>query len=301
MRIGVNLAFTHVAAWPGIIAMADELGIESAWIPDHFVLPETVVGGPQSDHETAIPPETPLYDCFAMLGHFAAVTERIRLGTNVYLAALRHPFTTARGFATVDHLSGGRIEMGVGAGWLGAEFEAAGTDFRRRGRMLDEALTTIRRLWSEEAIEHSGEFWRWGPVRFEPKPVQHPLPVSVGGVSTAALRRVARQGDGWIALPHETPATLAPQLEQLRAACDAEDRRDMPFVSVMTHRPPPVDELRQWEQAGVDRIICRPWQRSRTALDELRQFCDAYRGHLDEAEPVGQPAHRSSQGACTEG
>ena len=132
-----------------------------------------------------------------LIGHLAAHTTTIRLGTWVYVLPLRHPFAAARSFATLDVLSGGRAEVGVGVGWLEGEFAAAGVDFASRGRRTDEALEVCRRLWSEPTVEHHGEFFSFPPVAFEPKPIQRPWPrLHVGGESPAALRRAARFGGG---------------------------------------------------------------------------------------------------------
>ena len=130
-----------------------------------------------------------------MLGAIGAVTERIRLGTNVYNIGLRHPFVTARGAATVDIVSDGRFVFGIGASWLAAEWQAVGLDFATRGARVDESIAICRRLWTEPVVEHAGDHFTFGPVVFEPKPVQAHLPIHVGGDSDrcAATHRRARR------------------------------------------------------------------------------------------------------------
>ena len=126
------------------------------------------------------------------LSFLAGKTERIRFGTHVFNIGLRHPFVTARSVATLDIVSGGRAEFGVGASWLEAEWDAVGLDFKTRGRRVDEAITVCQRLWSDSVIEHHGENFDFGPVMFEPKPVQSPWPpMHIGGDGAAALRRAA--------------------------------------------------------------------------------------------------------------
>ena len=140
-----------------------------------------------------MPPDAPIYDAFAYLAFLAARTERVRLGTHVFNIGLRHPFTTARGVQTVDLLSNGRFEFGIGASWLEEEWKATQLDFATRGRRVDEAVEVCKRLFTEETITHHGESFSFDEVVFEPKPVQKPWPpILVGGESKAALRRAAR-------------------------------------------------------------------------------------------------------------
>ena len=130
---------------------------------------------------------------------------------------------------TLDVVSNGRAEVGVGAGWLREEWIAAGLDPATRGRRLDEALGVVKRLWSEPAVEHHGEFFDFAPVAFEPKPVQKPWPkLHVGGESDAALRRAARHGDGWLGLGHTVESVQVP-LARLRELREREERAHEPF------------------------------------------------------------------------
>ena len=165
-----------------------------------------------------MPPTTPVFDAFTYLGFLAGRTEHLRLGTHVYNLGLRHPFVAARAVQTLDLVSGGRVEFGIGASWLEQEWVAAELDFRTRGRRVDEALAVCKRLWTEDQVAHEGEFFRFDAVAFEPKPVQRPWPpILVGGESDAALRRAAHAGDGWIGMSH-TFESAAVSIERLRAA-----------------------------------------------------------------------------------
>ena len=141
-----------------------------------------------------IPPETATYDVFVSLAMVAAATSRIRVGTNVYNIGLRHPFIVARAVASLDVLSSGRLDFGIGASWLAGEWAAMQLDFETRGRRVDETIDVCRRLWSEDAVEHHGEFFDFPPVAFNPKPTQQPHPpLIVGGDARAAT---ASSGDG---------------------------------------------------------------------------------------------------------
>jgi probable F420-dependent oxidoreductase len=277
-RLGVALGRLHPAFHLEVTRLAETLGLESVWLPEHLVFPVSMAGSPfpGADHPP-VPPETPVFDCFAYLSYLAGRTERVRLGSHVYLLGLRHPFVSARAIQTLDHVSGGRALVGIGAGWLESEHRAAGVDFATRGRRLDEAIGVCKRLWTEPEVAHQGRFFAFESVRFEPKPVQRPHPpLLVGGESEAALGRAARHGDGWIGLDH-TPATVAAPLARLRALRAAAGRAELPFsVSVGCADPDP-GTLEALGRAGVERVIVSPWRRSREAPEALRRLADRLR------------------------
>jgi probable F420-dependent oxidoreductase len=276
LKLGVALGRLNPALHLEVAVLADQLGFESLWMPEHLIFPVDMAGSPYpgADHPP-VPPTTPVFDCFAWLGHLAAHTERIRLGSHVFLLALRHPFVAARAIQTLDLVSGGRAEIGIGAGWLESEFRAVGIDWKTRGRRLDEALACCKHLWSDETIEFEGEFFAFEPVAFEPKPVQRPWPpIHVGGESPAALRRAARQADGWIGLDHTPESVRAPvaKLAELRQRGETADGHfEISVGGEVANR----DDLARFAEAGVDRLIVSPWRRSREALDGLRRLADA--------------------------
>ncbi len=263
--------------WVDAALEADHLGYESCWLPEHLVFPMEIRGQlvPGEEHPP-VPPSTPIFDAAAYLSYLAGITTRIRLGTFVYVLGLRHPFVSARAFATLDIVSNGRAEVGIGAGWLETEWEAAGLDPATRGRRLDEAIVVCKKLWTEEVIEHHGEFYDFAPVMFEPKPVQKPHPpLVIGGESARALRRAAEHCDGWIGMSH-TPETAAVQVARLRELEDRYGRADRPVEITVMGTPGSPSELAAWEDAGVDRLIVVPWRRSTEAVDGLRRFADTF-------------------------
>lgn len=275
MRIGVTFARLRPSLWAQTAQLCDELGYESVWLPEHLVLPVGSTGSPFAgqDHPP-IPPDTPVFDVFTMLGFLAGRTDRLRLGTNVYNIGLRHPFTTARAVATLDQVSGGRVELGIGASWLAAEWTATGLDFHRRGQRVDEALNICQRLWTESIVEHHGTHFDFAPVMFEPKPVQQPLPISVGGDSAPALRRAALLGDGWI--PMNTSLDLLPtSLAEISRQRTEAGREGAWTTTFMGHVGSPQDVARA-AAAGVDRLVVAPWRRSAEAEQGLRAFADAF-------------------------
>jgi probable F420-dependent oxidoreductase len=278
VRFGIALGRMHPAMFVTAAEAADELGFESLWFPEHLVLPVSMHGSPFAGAEhPPVPPSTPVFDVFAYLAFLAGRTQRIRLGTHVYNLALRHPFVAARAVQTADVVSGGRLEVGVGAGWLRSEWEAAGLDFSSRGPRLDECLSVCKSLWSEERVEHRGRFFSFDPVMFEPKPLQRPHPpVSVGGESHAALRRAAAH-DGWIGLQHTPQSVQRPLqlLRQLRQETGTAGRR---FTVTVGGSVETEDDVRRFAEAGVDRIIVSPWVRTREVPQALDSFAGRFLG-----------------------
>ncbi|MCK9878489.1 LLM class F420-dependent oxidoreductase [Frankia sp. Ag45/Mut15] len=269
---GVHLGSVNPKAWVDVAVEADRLGFESVWVPEHVVVPIETSGSPfaGSDHPP-IPPNVPVHDALAMLSFIAAKTTRIKIGTNVFNIGLRHPFLTARAATTVDILSGGRLALGVGASWLRAEWDALGLDFDTRGARIDEILDVLRRLWTEEVVEHHGRFFDFGPVMFEPRPVRPSGPaLHIGGDGAAALRRAATYGTGWMPMNH-TAEQLPASLERLAALAERAGRTDPLEVTIsgQVRRP---EDIEPYVKAGVTRIIVQPWARSREAIDEMRRF-----------------------------
>jgi probable F420-dependent oxidoreductase len=273
--VGVALGRLNPAFFVEVTEEAERLGYESIWLPEHLVFPIAMSSSPLPGEEhPPVPPTTPVFDAFAYLGFLAGRTQHIRLGTHVYNLGLRHPFTAARGVQTVDLVSAGRLEFGIGASWLRQEWEAAGLDFATRGRRVDEAVAVCKRLWTEEVVEHHGEFFDFGPVAFEPKPAQRPWPpILVGGESDAALRRAARLGDGWIGIDH-TPGSVASPVARLRELLAANGREGEPFTVTIGGPVETPADLDEWAAAGVDRVIVSPWARSREAVAGLRRLAD---------------------------
>jgi len=275
MKIGIALGKAHPSRHLEITLEAERLGFESVWMPEHLIFPKDLAGSPHPGAEAPpVPPSTPVFDAFGWLCFLAGKTQRIRLGTNVYLLGLRHPFVAARAIQTLDIVSAGRAEIGIGAGWLRSEWLAAGLDPRSRGRRLDEALGVCKRLWSEEVVEHHGEFFDFGPVLFEPKPLQLPWPpLHAGGESPAALRRAATQCKGWLGLEH-TPESAAARVAALRALRQGGDLCGESIEVSVSARVRSRDDLRRLEESGVDRLVVSPWRRTREALDGMRRLAE---------------------------
>jgi probable F420-dependent oxidoreductase len=274
MHFGLHLGTVNPRGWVDVAEEADRLGFESIWLPEHLVVPFGSAGSPHhgSDHPP-IPPTVPVFDPFSALSFLAARTERIRIGTHVYNIGLRHPFITARAAATVDVLSGGRLNLGIGASWLRAEWDAVGLDFDRRGPRVDETIDVCTRLWTEEVVEHHGEFFDFGPVSFVPKPVQESGPaLHIGGDGPAALRRAATVGTGWMPMNHEL-AEIPDALSKISELA-ARAGRATPLEVTVTGNVESIEEVEAYAAVGVTRLIVRPWSRSSQAIDGMRQFAE---------------------------
>jgi probable F420-dependent oxidoreductase len=254
---------------------AERLGYESVWLPEHLVLTMAMSRSPHpGDEHPPVPPTVPIFDAFAYLGYLAGRTEHLRLGTHVYNLGLRHPFIAARAVQTLDIVSGGRFEFGIGASWLEEEWVAAELDFHTRGRRVDESLEICKRLWTEDEVAHDGEFFHFDAVAFEPKPVQKPYPpILVGGESPAALRRAARYCDGWIGMAHDFESA-AGQIARLQELLAEYGRADAPFQICLGGRVDSLDDVARWEELGVTRMVFSPWRRSKEAVDGIRRFAD---------------------------
>lgn len=280
MRLGVTLGLLHPAVWQTFAVEADRLGFESLWVPEHLVFTSDMAQSRYPGSPDGVPPVSPdaqLLDAPAFLCAVAGATSQIKLGTYVYLFGLRHPIIATRAFGTLDAFSGGRAIVGVGAGWLAGEYRALGLDFGSRGRRLDEAINVAKRLWTEPVVDHSGEFYQFAGVHFEPKPVRRPHPpILAGGESRAALRRAVRLCDGWISMPH-TLESVKPQLDLLDRLLAEAGRDKAGFqitVSAFETRGP--EELDEWAALGVDRLIVRPYRRTTNAVEQLRVFAEQY-------------------------
>jgi len=273
MKIGVCLR-VGPRNWVEFSQAVEAAGLDSVWFPEHLIMPVKMSGKPGTPHEgdSPISADTPAWDPWLLIAYLAGQTRTIRLGVNVFNIGLRHPFVTARAVTTADLLSGGRVDFGVGASWLSEEWQAMELPFETRARRVNESIEIIQRLFTEDVVEHHGEFFNFQPVKFQPKPVQSPWPpFLIGGDSPAALRRAARFGDGWLPMG-QTPQTLPVALKRL-GELRAEAGRTGPFqVTLQIAGPPDVDEMKRYRDVGVDRVIVTPWTHPRDGIEAIRRL-----------------------------
>ena len=236
MKISIAMAFNE-STEPGFIKdavqLAEAKGVHGIWVPEHVLFfPDYASTYPYSDSGRMPGDPEVLLDPFTALTFIAAHTQRVRLGTGICLVPQRQPVYTAKMVADVDYLSGGRVDFGVGIGWLKEEFQNIGMDFASRGARTEEYLLAMKALWSEGISEFKGQTLNLEPCHFNPKPVQRPHPpIIFGGDSDAAMRRVARLGDGWYGYDL-TPEDLGRRLNSLDAGL-ASTGRDRSQIQVI--------------------------------------------------------------------
>jgi probable F420-dependent oxidoreductase len=267
MHVGAFMFPTEYAIRVDELARAlEDLGFESFWVPEHTHIPTSrrtpFPGGGDLPKEYAH-----TLDPFVALTAAAAATRRLRIGTGICLVIQRDPIVTAKEVASLDFLSGGRFEFGVGAGWNTDEIENHGTEFRSRFRLMRERVLAMKEIWTREAAAFRGEFVRFDPIWSYPKPVQQPHPpVLLAGETGHTLARVVEWGDGWF--PRGRPgveANLA-ALADLRARAAAAGR-DMKTISVSVFGPKADREtLDRYRDAGVSRVILRLPSEGRDAV-----------------------------------
>lgn len=285
MKFGSTLMGVRLGAYADAARILEAAGFESLWVPEHLALPaESPSTYPYTeDGRPPVPTGTPCYDPFVLLSYAACATTSIRLATNVYLLPLHHPLRTARGAVTLDRLSGGRVTLGVGVGWLKDEFDWAGEEFSTRGRRTDEIIDILRRLWTEQTVDYESEHYRFGPVAFAPKPAQREgIPLEVGGTSAAALRRAARLGDGWIDIGSESVDVLARHITTL-CAMRADAGRTGPFeITLGGSWGSDLDSVRRAADVGATRVIARPYAGTPLAAADVAEWAARYSDEVIE-------------------
>jgi probable F420-dependent oxidoreductase len=199
---------------------AERLGYDSVWSADRIIIPWKIkTTYPYSRSATFIvPPDRPFFEPLTCLAFLAGCTEKVQLGMSVMVLPYRHPLYWAKIATTIDQLSMGRLIMGVGVGWMREEFAAMGAPFEERGKIADEQLRLLDRLWREGHIDFDGRYYKLDDIAFSPKPYQKPrIPIWVGGEGKLAQRRAGTYGDAWFPyFVRITPAELAKRFENVR-------------------------------------------------------------------------------------
>jgi probable F420-dependent oxidoreductase len=231
----------------------EEAGFESVWTVEHTVVP----GGYGSSYPYADSGKMaggndaiPLPDPLIWMAYVAAATKRIKLATGIMILPQHNPVVVAKQVATLDHMSGGRVLLGIGVGWLKEEFEALGVPFEDRGRRTDEYMLALRELWGSEKPTFNGKFVQFREAYCRPQPVAKHVPLIVGGHSEAAAKRAGRLGDGFF------PARGAPvELFDLARKAAKESGRDPAKLEITVSMPETLDDLPKLAAMGVSRIL----------------------------------------------
>jgi probable F420-dependent oxidoreductase len=268
MLLGIHLPHIGRKAGPDTIRraaiQAEDLGFDDVWVSEHIIIPK----------DCAYPPSANFWDPVLTLTWAAAATTRVRLGTSVLVLPLRHPLPLAKELATLQNLSGGRLILGAGVGWLEAEFAALGVPFRERGRRMDEGIAMMRAVWSQDPVTFDA---KWIPAKIEamrsqPEPIV-PIPVWIGGSSDAAIKRALRF-DGWHGsrVGPEQAASVVKRLRaerpdkgftiSLRVTCNASD--------VAGAR----DALNRYRDAGIQHVMAAPEDRD---IDSYLATAESFR------------------------
>jgi probable F420-dependent oxidoreductase len=258
-----GIAFANILTFaeePGLSQLArtaEQAGFESLWTVEHVVYPDDYGSAYPYDSsgKMAMTPDTSLPDPLVWLTWVGAVTETIRLATGILILPQRNPVVLAKEVATIDHLTGGRVELGIGVGWLREEFDALGIPFERRGARTDEYIEAMRALWDADHTEYHGDFVDFAGVSVNPKPANGRVPITVGGHSRAAAERAGRLGDGFFPGKGDI-AELGDIVRQTAADCGRDPERiEITFGDERIFGSDPVAAVEELAAAGVDRVI----------------------------------------------
>ena len=265
--------------------LLESLGYESVWTFEHVIVPETY----QSTYpynpsgKLALAGGDRFVDPLIALSWVAACTERLRLGTGVNILTQTNPLYLAKQASSIDHLSGGRLMLGLGVGWLKEEFDALGVPFDDRGARADEYLDAMTQAWSGEPVDYRGRFVDWHGFRMLPPSTQRPrVPIVIGGTSAAAIRRVVARGDGWYVI-HRDLEHFHELMSALRAEGDREGRdiSELEITAYWNYHREGLDGAKAYEEAGVNRLLVNV-QALRMGQPEeaVKQFADEALVHL---------------------
>lgn len=267
---GINTGFcAEPAVMKKVAVAAEQAGFESLWTGEHVVLPD-----PQEPPSPA-PPLTPLLHPSTALAYIASATQSIKLATGITLLAQRNAVVLAKEMASLDFLCNGRLILGLGAGYLKAEFDALGIPFSERGARTQEYMSAMRELWTSDTPSFSGEFVNFSGIQSRPKPVQAGGPPYVmGGTSAPAYRRAVTACQGWygFAMDADTARSAIDALKQVKQTHERPDALGELEISI-TPREPLTPALKdEYEAMGVDRLILL--QTGRTESELLDQVDD---------------------------
>lgn len=249
--------------------LAESLGFAEIWFPEHVVyFPDYASDYPYgAQGQNEVHGLRGKMEPFVAIAAMAVATTQIRFGTYVCVVAERHPIHLAREVATVDEVSRGRFDFGVGVGWLQSEYEAVGVPFEARGKRTDEVLVAMKSLWTEEVSTYHGDFYRFGPLYANPKPLQKPHPpILVGGNSPATIKRIVEHGDGWLGYTLE-PDEVSKFIDRLGAELERAGR-SLDEIQLMVGRRSKECSEAAWEadaeyiaaceKLGIDQVVLSP-------------------------------------------
>jgi probable F420-dependent oxidoreductase len=276
VRLGITAALTDTSMDPAALAReVEDRGFDSLFLPEHTHLPLTEAEPPQLVGGVDLDGYRRILDPFVGLASAASVTERIKLGTGVCLVAQHDPIVLAKVIATLDHLSGGRVVLGVGFGWNAHEAEAHGVPFSQRRAVAEDKMRCMEALWTQDEAAYEGRFVSLQPSYSWPKPRQQPRPRTLigGGAGPKLLRAVASWADGWMPIGGAGVAAALPKLRQEMEAVgrDAGELSVVPFGTI-----PDEGKLEHFRSLGIDEVVLRlpsgDAASMRRSLDDLTPY-----------------------------
>lgn len=260
MQFWAGTTFMKTSEILAMAQMYDEAGYDGILCSDHMIYPREL-SSPYPDNSSGKPPwapETAWPDCWVQIGAMAAVTSRVRFSNAIYVAPARPLLEVAKLVATASVLSGGRVSLAAGIGWMREEYELMGQDFTTRGKRLDEMIPALRELWRGGWVSWSGEHYQVPEMMIEPHP-QGPVPILCGGESDAALRRAVTLCDGWVGYAYRWDEAVGyvEKLQRLRREYGTEGE---PFdILLALLEPPSADLYKRAEDVGITAVMCSPW------------------------------------------
>jgi probable F420-dependent oxidoreductase len=258
---GIQRGSIDPAVLAGRARRAEDAGLESVWVGDHVALPRAARGDTE-----------PRLDAVTALSYLAAVTSRLRLGFGVLVLPQRHPVLMAKQIASIDVLTGGRLLVGIGAGYVEPELRALNVPMAERGARTDEYLAAMRELWTADEPSFAGRFVSFDGVFQTPKPVQKPHPpIVVGGHSDAAMRRAVRSANGWygVYVDLEETASLLARLRTVAAECGRPVSLGELEITITPRPPVDLSTVERFEELGVHRLLVQPSSLDGDAVDEV--------------------------------
>lgn len=258
--VPINLReFTDPEMLIPFVQRAEALGYESVWTAEHVIIPKQYdsVYPYNPDGKLPFKSDAPIIDPLVALTFIAAATKKLRLGTGVNILPQMSPLYLAKWVSSIDHLSQGRLMLGLGIGWLREEFAAIGVPFERRGKRSNEYLEALKAVWTSEEVNYQGEFINWQGFSMRPKPAQPGgVPLVIGGISQPAIRRTVKYGDGWYVIGKD-PDDYRTHMQALTEECERQGRdiNELEITAYWNYYTEGLESLGVYEELGVHRLL----------------------------------------------
>ncbi len=265
-----------------IARASDEYGWDTLMLSDHVLHPETIESkypyDPSGERPWAATDDFP--DTWVAAGMMTAVTQRLKVLQMVYILPLREPYSVAKALGTAARMSGYRVGLGFGLGWMKDEFDLLGQDFKNRGRRADEMVEVMRKLWTGEMVEHHGEFYDFGPLCMRPA-ADGEIPIMVGGNSKPARRRCAKLAEGWAPayLSHQQLAEGIADIKAMRKEFGRDEQLSVLYGAANAYD---LDELKALEELGITHCTVAPWATAEDPFPSSEKRIDAIKRYGDE-------------------